>query len=106
MHDHFDTFPELLKLMKPHLLAVNLNGSVKGGDKAGKKIMPLGTGDLDVKMLTAIRDSGYAGPIGILGHTQDDAAERLIDNLDGLKWLLPQLAGKEPGPRPKYRTWK
>ena len=90
--------------MKPHLLAVNLNGSVKGGDKAGKKIMPLGTGELDVKMLTAIRDSGYAGPIGILGHTQDDAAERLADNLDGLKWLLPQLAGKDAGARPKYRT--
>ena len=105
-HDHFDTFPELLKLMKPHLLAVNLNGSVKGGDKAGKKIMPLGTGELDVKMLTAIRDSGYAGPIGILGHTQDDAAERLADNLDGLKWLLPQLAGKMAGSRPTYRTWK
>jgi len=105
-HDHFNQFPELLKLMKPHLLAVNLNGSVKGGDKVGKKIVPLGAGELDVKLLTAIRDSGYSGPIGILGHTQDDAAERLADNLDGLKWLLPQLDGKEPGPRPKYRTYK
>jgi sugar phosphate isomerase/epimerase len=105
-HDHFDRFPELLKLMKPHLLAVNLNGSVKGGDRIGKKIVPLGTGELDVKLLRAVRDSGYGGPIGILGHTQDDAAERLADNLDGLKWLLPQLDGKEPGPRPTYRTWK
>jgi sugar phosphate isomerase/epimerase len=105
-HDHFDKFPELLKLMKPHLLAVNLNGCIKGGDKVGKKIVPLGAGELDVKLLTAIRDSGYTGPIGILGHTQDDAAERLSDNLDGLKWLLPELAGKEPGPRPTYRTWK
>ena len=105
-HDHFDKFPELLKLMKPHLLAVNINGSVKGGDKIEKKIMPLGTGELDVKLLRAIRDSGYTGPIGILGHTQDDAAERLADNLDGLRWLVPQLNGKEPGPRPTYRTWK
>jgi sugar phosphate isomerase/epimerase len=105
-HDHFDRFPELLKLMKPHLLAVNINGSVKGGDKSGKKIMPLGTGELDVKLLRAIRDSGYTGPIGILGHTQDDAAERLADNLDGLRWLLPQLNGKQPGLRPTYRTWK
>jgi sugar phosphate isomerase/epimerase len=105
-HDHFAKFPELLKLMKPHLLALNLNGSIKGGDKAGKKIVPLGAGELDLTMLTAIRDSGYTGPIGILGHTQDDAAERLADNLDGLKWLLPQLKGKEPGPRPTYRTWK
>ncbi|MCI0705084.1 MAG: sugar phosphate isomerase/epimerase [Planctomycetia bacterium] len=105
-HDHFDRFAELLKRMKPHLLAVNLNGSVKGGDKSGKKIMPLGTGELDVKLLSAIRDIGYDGPVGILGHTQDDAAERLADNLDGLKWLLPQLIGKEAGPKPKYRTFK
>jgi sugar phosphate isomerase/epimerase len=105
-HDHLERFPALLKKMKPHLLALNLNGSTKGGDKAGKKILPLGAGELDVKLLTAIRASGYTGPIGILGHTQDDAAERLADNLDGLKWLLPQLAGKEPGPKPQYRTWK
>jgi sugar phosphate isomerase/epimerase len=105
-HDHFDRFPELLKLMKPHLVALNLNGSVKGGDKVGKKIVPLGAGELDGTLLRAVRDSGYTGPIGILGHTQDDAAERLADNLDGLKWLLPALDGKEPGPRPTYRTWK
>jgi sugar phosphate isomerase/epimerase len=102
-HDHF---PELLKLMKPHLLAVNLNGSIKGGVKAGKKIVPLGAGELDLKMLKAIRDSGYTGPIGILGHTNDDAAERLADNLDGLRWIVPEVNGKEPGPRPTYRTWK
>jgi sugar phosphate isomerase/epimerase len=105
-HGQFARFPEVLKLMKPHLLAVNLNGSVTNGDKVGKKIVPLGAGDLDVKLLSAIRDIGYAGPVGVLGHTQDDAAERLQDNLDGLKWLLPQLDGKPPGPRPKYRTWK
>ena len=84
--------------MKPHLLALNLNGMVKGGDKAGKKILPLGAGDLDLGFSKTIRDSGYTGPIGILGHTQDDAAERLADNLDGLAWLKPQLDGK-PVPR-------
>lgn len=105
-HDHFDKFPELLKVMKPHLLALNLNGSVRAGDKSGKKIMPLGTGELDVKLLAAIRDSGYTGPVGIIGHTQDDAADRLADNLDGLRWLLPQVEGKGAGPKPTYRTWK
>ncbi|WP_162669467.1 sugar phosphate isomerase/epimerase family protein [Gemmata massiliana] len=105
-HDHFDRFPALLKLMKPHLFALNINGSTKGGDKVGKKILPLGTGELDLTVLRDIRDSGYSGPIGILGHTQDDAAERLADNLDGLGWLRRELAGKEPGPRPTYRTWK
>jgi hypothetical protein len=105
-HDHVDRFPKLLKLMMPHLLCLNLNGMVKGGDKAGKKIVPLAQGELDVEMLTVIRDSGYAGPIGILGHTDDDAEERLADNLDGLAWLRVKLSGKDPGPKPKCRTWK
>jgi sugar phosphate isomerase/epimerase len=103
-HDHLDRFPTLLALMRPHLLALNLNGMTRDGDKTGKKILPLGQGEYDLRLLAAIRDSGYRGPIGIIGHTQDDAAERLQDNLDGLDWLIPQLAGKPPGPRPKPRT--
>lgn len=103
-HDHIDRFSEVLKKMMPHLLALNLNGMVKDGEKLGKKILPLGMGDLDLKLLKTIAESGYTGPIGILGHTQDDAEERLRDNLDGLDWLLPQLAGKPAGPKPKYRT--
>ena len=56
-------------------------------------------------LLTAIRDSGYTGPIGILGHTQDDAAERLVDNLDGLAWLTAKLDGKDAA-KPKWRTYR
>lgn len=104
-HDNLDRFPELLKKMQPHLLALNLNGMVKDGEKVGKKILPLGAGDNDAALLKVIRESGYSGPIGILGHTQDDAAERLADNLDGLNWLKAQLDGKE-ATKPKYRTWK
>jgi arylsulfatase A-like enzyme len=103
-HDHLDRFPDLLKKMLPYLVAVNLNGMTKDGEKLNKKILPLGLGDLDLKLLKTIAESGYKGPIGILGHTQDDAEERLRDNLDGLDWLLPQLEGKKAGPKPKYRT--
>ncbi len=105
-HDHLDRFPDLLKKMKPHLWALNLNGMVKDGDKLGKKILPLGQGDRDLDLLKTISASGYRGPIGILGHTQDDAEKRLRDNLDGLDWLVPQLAGKPPGPKPTPRTYK
>lgn len=105
-HDHIDRFPHLLKLMLPHLRCLNLNGMVKGGDKIGKKIVPLAQGELDIELLTAIRESGYLGPIGILGHTDDDAEERLADNLDGLNWLRVKLTGKDPGPKPTCRTWK
>ena len=105
-HDHLDRLPALLKKMRPYLLAFNLNGMVKDGERAGKKILPLGAGDKDLRLLKLVRDSGYSGPIGILGHTQDDAAERLADNLDGLAWLRAQLDGKPAGERPKYRTYK
>ncbi len=103
-HDHLDRFAELLTKMKPYLKAVNLNGMDRGGDRVGRKILPLGQGALDLDLLRIIRDSGYRGPIGILGHTMDDAEQRLRDNLDGLDWLLPQLEGKPAGPRPKPRT--
>jgi sugar phosphate isomerase/epimerase len=103
-HDHLDRFAELLAKMKPYLAAVNLNGMDRGGDRVGRKILPLGQGALDLELLRIIRDSGYRGPIGILGHTMDDAEERLRDNLDGLDWLVPQLDGRPAGPRPKPRT--
>ncbi len=103
-HDHLGRFPELLKKIKPHLLALNLNGMIDKGDQKGKKILPLGQGDLDHSLLKTIRASGWNGPIGILGHTNDDAEQRLKDNLDGLDWLLPQLEGKPAGKQPTPRT--
>ena len=103
-HDHLDRFPALLKMMKPYLYTLNLNGMVREGDRRGQKILQLGQGDLDLNLLKVVRDSGYTGPIGILGHTSDDAEERLQDNLDGLDWLLPQLNGKPAASKPNTRT--
>jgi len=106
-HAHLDRFPALLARMKPHLVALNLNGMVKGGDSTGRQILPIAQGDLDLSLLKTIRDSGYAGPIGILNHTDEDAEGRLRDNLEGLEWLVPQLDGKPPtAPKPTPRTWR
>jgi sugar phosphate isomerase/epimerase len=105
-HEHLDRFAAILEKTKPYLMAVNLNGMSKGAEKAGQKILPIGQGELDLQLLRTIRDSGYAGPIGILNHTDEDAEGRLLDNLDGLDWLVPQLDGKAVGDRPKPRTWK
>lgn len=105
-HHHLDRFPALLAMMKPHLLALNLNGMTRGGDTSGKKILPLGVGELDLELLRAIRDSGWQGPIGILNHTEEDAEARLKDNLEGLDWLVAQLEGRAVGPRPPLRTWR
>ena len=104
-HDHLDRFPALLTQMKPYLVALNLSGMTRNGDKIGKKILPLGQGDLDLELLRVVRDSGWQGPIGILNHTDEDAEARLQDNLDGLKWLVAQLDGKPPGPKPQPRSW-
>ena len=105
-HDHLDRFPALLQKMKPHLVALNLNGMTRSGGRAGEKILPLGQGDLDLGLLKTIRDSGWRGPIGILNHTDEDAEARLLDNLDGLHWLVPQLDGPPAGPRPTPRSWR
>jgi hypothetical protein len=99
-HGHIEDFETMLEQMKPYLLCLNLNGM----SAKGPKILPLGAGVSDVKLLKIIADSGYSGPIGIIGHTEDDVELRLRDNLDGLDWILPQLAGRPSGPRPKYRT--
>ena len=80
-----------MREMKPYLLAVNLNGMVRDGDKTGKEILPLGEGDLDLKLLRIIRDSGWRGPVGILNHTDEDAETRLRKNLEGLDRLVGQL---------------
>ena len=103
-HDQTGRLAEILRKAKPYLKAVNLNGMDAGPDPGPRKILPLGQGSMDLAILRTIVDSGYLGPIGILGHTEDDAEQRLLDNLDGLDWLLPQLDGKPPGPRPKPRT--
>jgi quinoprotein glucose dehydrogenase len=99
-HDQIDRFADLLHQMKPYLVALNLNGMVRGGDKAGKKILPIGQGHLDLNLLYIIRDSGWRGPIGILNHTEEDAEVRLQENLQGLERLVEQLDARSSGVTP------
>ena len=73
------------------------------GDKKGKKILVIGQGDLDVELARTIVESGYKGPIGILNHTGHDAEARLLDNLEGLDWVVGELTGR-PIPKPTPRT--
>jgi hypothetical protein len=103
-HSHVDRFAAALAAMQPYLLCLNLNGLTRDGDQRGLKIQPLGQGELDLPMLKIIAASGYRGPIGLIGHTNDDVELRLRDNLDGLDWLVPQLAGAPAGPKPSPRV--
>jgi sugar phosphate isomerase/epimerase len=103
-HDHVARLPRLLEKMKPYLLTININGMDRDGEHRRRKILPVGQGELDLELLRTIQQSGYSGPIGILGHTQDDAELRLRDNLDGLAWLVNQLEGFPASLRPTPRT--
>jgi sugar phosphate isomerase/epimerase len=86
-HHQIDRFPEILRIMLPHLRAVNLNGM----KPAGPKILTIGSGTHEKEMLRQLEKSGYHGPLGILCHIEDaDAEDILRANLDGLKRINGQ----------------
>ena len=73
---------ELAKRMAPHLMTVNVSGI----RAEGPKILPFGSGDQELKMLQALEDAGYRGPVGILGHREEvDAQQSLQESLDGIE---------------------
>ncbi len=97
-HAHIDDFDRQLALLEPYLLAINLNGMVRDGDQSGKKIIPLSTGDEELRMLQILNASGWKGPVGLIGHTEEDAEVKLRKELAGLEKLAPQ-ASQSPAPR-------
>lgn len=87
-HEQIETFPSLLDQMQPHLLAVNLNGMQKGGPK----ILTIGKGNAESNMIGTLIASGYDGPIGILGHVEDEDVQIVLQrNLQGLDSLLQHI---------------
>ena len=91
-HEHLDLMPEAFHIMVPYLYCVNLNGMTK----EGPKILPLGEGEEDAKILRMIKEFGYNGPIGIIGHiTEEDVEIVLKRNLAGLKILLVEIGDTE-----------
>ena len=92
-HGEIDRFRELWPKMQPHLLALNVNGMVRDGDKIGRGTITIGTGTEESWMLRVVRDSGWQGPVGIVGdRPQLDAEVALRDNLAGLEKLRAELA--------------
>ena len=85
-------FPDLLNLMLPYLSTVNINGMKENGPM----ILPVGSGDHELRMLQDLRASGYSGSIGILGHVEDQDAKQILQrNIEGLKALLVRMGDKE-----------
>ncbi len=87
-HQQIEAFEELLELMLPYLTTINVNGM----KAEGPKILPLGEGDRELEMLRMIGESGYDGPIGIIGHTEGKDIRPVLErNLKGLEQLKKQL---------------
>ncbi|MEO7962270.1 MAG: TIM barrel protein [Ginsengibacter sp.] len=91
-HSQVQDFDNILKVAKPYLTTVNLNGMK--GDKFN--ILPLGEGDYELEMMEKLKTSGFAGDIGIIGHTDNEDVKVVLErNLTGLKKLLIEMGEKE-----------
>jgi hypothetical protein len=92
-HADIEDFEARFKLVQPYLLCLNINGMVDANlvDKKSRenKILPLGSGKHEEKMIRHVIGSGYEGPVGVLGHRKEmDAEESVGLNLKGLHDLL------------------
>ncbi|MBX3437806.1 MAG: hypothetical protein KF861_09965 [Planctomycetaceae bacterium] len=93
-HDHIEDFQESLTLLQPYLLCLNLNGMADPEvvSRGRDKILPIGTGRHERKMMRIVLQSGYKGPIGILDHRPEiDAEQSLRENLQGLEQVLREV---------------
>jgi hypothetical protein len=87
-HQQVARFAEILKLMKPYLTTVNLNGMK--GEKF--EIRTIGEGDRELDLLKILKASGFNGSIGIIGHTENEDVKLVLQrNIDGLKKLLGEM---------------
>jgi len=86
-HHQIDQLPQLLDKMNPYLLTVNLNGM----NAEGPKILPIGQGEEEAQMIRQLQNSGYRGPIGILGHVEDEDVKQVLKrNLEGLYQIVSE----------------
>jgi sugar phosphate isomerase/epimerase len=85
-------FPEFYPKMLPYLYAINLTG-LQGGIPA--KVVPIGDGNIEYRMMTIIERSSYSGPIGIINEDfAPDAEDGLKMNMEGLKKYLRENNNK------------
>jgi sugar phosphate isomerase/epimerase len=86
-------FPDFYPRILPHLLAINLTG-LQGGIPA--KVVPVGKGNIEYKMMKIIDESSYDGPIGIINEDfAPDAKDGLLMNMEGIKKYLKDQKNKQ-----------
>jgi predicted membrane channel-forming protein YqfA (hemolysin III family) len=83
-HNQLEDLEQNLKRMMPFLVSITMNGM----NIEGPQIRDIGSGSLDVCILNTILNSGYKGHIALLGHTEGEDVEKVLDrNLKGLSRL-------------------
>lgn len=91
-HEHVARFAQVWPLLKPYVLAVNLNGMAAGEFNRGKKILPVGEGENEEAMMAVIGKSGWRGRVGILNHDETvDAEIGLEKNRAGFDRVVTRL---------------
>jgi sugar phosphate isomerase/epimerase len=87
-YKQMDDFDNILKVTKPYLTTVNLNG-MKG---TRFEIRTLGEGDRELELMKKLKASGFNGSIGLIGHTENEDVKVVLQrNLAGLKKLLLEM---------------
>ena len=75
-HDSLQEYSENIKLLSPYLWAVSLNGM----KVEGPKIITIGRGNLEQKMIQELVTLGYKGSFTILGHVKGGDPEIILEN--------------------------
>lgn len=77
-YEQIELMQNIINQVLPHLRSVNVSGIVVGDSE----IHNFGDGNKEQEMLRVFIDAGYQGPIGILGHREnEDVKKVLMENL-------------------------
>ncbi|WP_207532757.1 sugar phosphate isomerase/epimerase family protein [Desertivirga arenae] len=91
--EQVERFPQFFPKIKPYLYAVNLMG-LKGTNPS--KVVAVGQGDQEAKMMKLVKDSGYKGPIGIINEeTHPDAEQGLKINMEGVAKVAEAIGDEQ-----------
>lgn len=86
LHDDTVNFPALWKKIQPYVIAVNITGM--GSEK---RFLYPSQGDSELEMMRVIQQSGWKGPVGVIGEQGGDAEVTLRNYLIGIDWIAAQL---------------
>lgn len=89
--DDIPDFPAIWKRIKPYVVAVNITGMGKNGNR----LIPPSQGEKELEMMRTILESGWRGPVGLIAEQGGDAEVTLRHGLEGTAWLVKELT--QPG---------